>query len=71
MATPASLSELKNRKASPSCDKCGSDRVRVEAFAGWNRVTQQWVIVEVLDGNTVCAECGHPCEIKWRVEKAA
>lgn len=64
---PPNLNELQNRKAIPACSKCGSSDVRTEAFAGWNDNTQDWRIVEMLDGNTVCAACGHACEIKWRV----
>lgn len=67
MKPPVNLSELQNRKAIPACSKCGSNDVRTEAFAGWNRVTQDWKIAELLDGNTVCAACGQDCEIKWRI----
>jgi hypothetical protein len=64
---PPNLTELPNRKAIPACSNCGSSDVRTEAFAAWNGVTQGWHIVEMLDGNTVCAACGQSCEIKWRI----
>jgi len=56
-----------NKKAVPSCSKCGSSNVRVEAFATWNERLQNWRVAEIIESNQVCADCGQDCDIKWRL----
>jgi ribosomal protein S27AE len=63
--TPADL----HMRAKPACGKCGSSHVWVEAFASWNERLQRWDVVDLLDGNSTCCNCGQATEIKWRLEK--
>ena len=58
-AEPVTAAELR-KKVMPVCSHCGSPDVRTEAWAAWNKVTQNWMVAELLDGNQVCAACG--CE---------
>jgi len=62
--TPAEL----RKKVVPMCERCGSSDIRTEAFAEWNAVNQNWKVRELLDGNTVCANCGRECQIKWSLQ---
>lgn len=57
-----------HKKAKPYCSKCGSGDVRTEAFVEWNRRLQQWRVVELSEGNSVCNTCGQDCDIKWKLE---
>ena len=56
-----------NKRVTPSCSRCGSSDIRVEAFAEWNERVQGWRVKELLDGNQVCNGCGQDCDIRWRV----
>jgi hypothetical protein len=63
--TAASL----QKKAIPSCSKCGSCLVLTEAFVKWNERLQRWDIHDLFVNNAVCDNCGQDTEIKWRLEK--
>lgn len=39
------------------CKKCGSDEVKVDAFAYWNEVTQDWDIVDIFPPDFYCDGC--------------
>ena len=56
-----------NKKAVPLCNHCGSQDVISEAFIQWNVRLQKWMILEQVDGNSCCNNCGKDCEIKWRL----
>lgn len=65
---PITAAEIR-KKVTPICGTCGSDEVRIEAWAEWNDVKQNWVIQDALHDNMVCADCGKDTQIKWRLEK--
>lgn len=49
----------------PCCSECGSTEVRSDAYAEWDIVSQQWVLLTEFD-NTDCEKCGGECSISWR-----
>ena len=55
------------KKVVPYCPSCGSSSVLCEAFVLWNERLNRWDIADLLDGNTVCNNCGQGCEIKWKL----
>ena len=65
---PVTAASLRMR-AVPSCSKCGSSKIQMEAFVQWNERKQSWDVFNLLEGNTVCDSCGQDTEVKWRLEK--
>jgi hypothetical protein len=45
------------------CGTCGSEDVRIDAWAGWNEETQAWELAETFD-YSFCNACEDECRIK-------
>lgn len=52
----------------PVCSRCGSEDVKGDAYAVWDKDTQQWEVAggDVFDKGAVCEPCGGETTIKWR-----
>lgn len=48
----------------PVCSHCGSEDVKRDAFAIWNRTTQEWEIENTFDDEW-CSCCGGETSMKW------
>ena len=51
------------------CAACGSEDVRRDADAVWNKKTQEWELCAVYD-NATCEECGGETRILESIEGA-
>lgn len=49
----------------PICERCGSEDVRADAYAGWDVQAQRWDVVATFDKGSVCENCGGECRLKW------
>lgn len=56
--------ELKKKRIIPVCVKCGSPRVKGDAYTEWDCEKQDWVL-DQLFSNYVCDNCGKECNIEW------
>lgn len=45
-----------------TCNKCGSNDVRKDAWAAWNEETQEWELANVFDAE-FCNSCEEECTI--------
>jgi hypothetical protein len=57
----------KLRQITMVCDTCGSDDVRLDAWAAWNVETPQWELAETFD-LAHCAHCDGECSIVERAQ---
>src|SRR3990167_2470355 len=48
----------------PVCATCGSDDVKVDAYAVWDHVTQEWLLATTFDKGAVCEVCGGETRLK-------
>lgn len=39
------------------CKNCGSEDVVKDAWASWDKVSQEWVLNDFFDDNDFCKEC--------------
>lgn len=49
----------------PVCRTCGSENVACDAWAKWNRTTQQWELDQTFD-DAECRNCDGSCKIEWK-----
>jgi hypothetical protein len=54
------------KKEYPVCSFCGSDNVRADAYAQWNRDRQEWELTTTFDKGAVCEPCGGETSLEWR-----
>jgi len=52
----------------PVCSECGSDDVKVDAFAEWDVERQKWVLSDVFD-NEFCCDCDGETHLRWETEE--
>ena len=50
----------------PVCSHCGSENVKVDAYAVWDAETQQWEVSETFDKGAYCQECDGETRVDWR-----
>lgn len=52
-------------KSKPRCKTCGSDDVRIDAWAEWNMELQQWELSQTFDA-AFCNNCeDHKSHLEW------
>jgi hypothetical protein len=52
-------------KCKPVCQTCGSDNVRLDAWAEWNLDTQRWELSQTFDA-AYCDRCEcHKSHLEW------
>ena len=53
------------KKRTVVCVKCGSDDVRLDAFAMWDKEKQEWVLDSVYD-TSWCNSCGSEHDLAFK-----
>ena len=49
----------------PICGTCGSENVVCDAWARWNRITQEWELDQTFD-DTFCRDCDADQKVEWK-----
>ena len=57
------MNQLKERKIKKVCSICGSEDIRMDAWAMWNYDKQKWEIEDVFD-SCWCESCGGGCNVE-------
>ena len=58
----AHAAALKKPRPTMLCNTCGSEDVRIDAWAAWNVKLQQWELAETFD-YAYCNNCDGECSI--------
>jgi hypothetical protein len=53
-------------KQIPVCSHCGSENIKADAYAVWDRDRQQWEVSETFDKGAYCEICDGATRIDWK-----
>jgi alpha-D-ribose 1-methylphosphonate 5-phosphate C-P lyase len=57
---------MKTKRYKQVCEKCGSENVKVDAWAVWDNESQRWELGETYD-HAHCDDCDGECHVE-RIE---
>jgi hypothetical protein len=52
------------KKIKMVCSKCGSDNVRLDAYAEWDVDAQEWALCSTMDAAVCEGECEDECSLE-------